>query len=145
MLGDPDDYYDPRISPDGRRVAVEVGDPGDIWIYDVARRVRTRLTFAGGSDNAPSWSPDGTRVAFSSQRSGSGDLYAKAASGTGADELLSSSKVFKVPNSWLPDGRYLAMERNSSASPPTERSWPWKSGPSPPSRQGHRRLSSPLL
>ena len=106
-LGDPADYYDPRISPDGRRVAVVIGDPGDIWIYDVARPARTRLTFAPGSDNAPTWSPDGRRVAFSSQRSGSGDLYVRAASGTGADELLSSSKVVKVANSWFPDGRYL--------------------------------------
>jgi eukaryotic-like serine/threonine-protein kinase len=108
VLGEPADYYGPSISPDGRRVAVGVGDPGDIWVYDVARRVRTRLTFAGGDDFASTWSPDGTRVAFSSQRSGSGDLYAKVASGTGADELLSSSKIFKVPNSWSPDGRYLA-------------------------------------
>ena len=107
VLGDPADYYDPRISPDGRRVAVVIGDPGDIWIYDVSRPARTRLTFAPGSDNAPTWSPDGRRVAFSSQRSGSGDLYARAASGTGADELLSSSKVVKVANSWSPDGRYL--------------------------------------
>jgi Tol biopolymer transport system component len=107
VLGDPADYYDPRISPDGRRVAVVIGDPGDIWIYDVSRPARTRLTFAPGSDNAPTWSPDGRRVAFSSQRSGSGDLYAKPASGTGADELLSSSKAVKVANSWSPDGRYL--------------------------------------
>jgi eukaryotic-like serine/threonine-protein kinase len=107
VLGDPDAYLEPRISPDGRRVAVTVGDPGDIWIYDLARRVRTRLTFAESDDFAPTWSPDGTRVAYSSQRSGSGDLYAKAASGTGADELLASSKIFKVPNSWSPDGRYL--------------------------------------
>ena len=107
VLGDPADYYDPRISPDGRRVAVVIGDPGDIWIYDVARPVRTRLTFAPGSDTAPTWSPDGTRVAFSSQRSGDGDLYARTASGAGADELLSSSKVFKVANSWSPDGRYI--------------------------------------
>jgi eukaryotic-like serine/threonine-protein kinase len=108
VLGEPADYYEPRISPDGRRVAVGVGDPGDVWIYDVARRVRTRLTFAASDDFAPTWSPDGERVAFSSQRSGSGDLYAKSASGTGNDELLSSSKIFKVPNSWSPDGRYIA-------------------------------------
>jgi Tol biopolymer transport system component len=108
VLGEPADYYEPRISPDGRRVAVGIGDPGDIWIYDVARRIRTRLTFAAADDFSSVWSPDGTRVAFSSVRSGAGDLYAKVASGTGADELLSSSKVFKVPNSWSPDGRYLA-------------------------------------
>jgi serine/threonine protein kinase len=107
VIGEPGDYFEPRISPDGRRVALGVGDPGDIWIYDVARRVRTRLTFAGGDDFASTWSPDGTRVAFSSQRSGSGDLYAKAVSGTASDELLASSKVFKVPNSWSPDGRFI--------------------------------------
>jgi Tol biopolymer transport system component len=108
VLGDPADYFEPRISPDGRRVAIAIEDPGDVWIYDLARRVRTRLTFSGSDDFAPTWSPDGTRVAFSSQRTGSGDLYARAASGTGTDELLSTSKIFKVPNSWSPDGRYIA-------------------------------------
>jgi serine/threonine protein kinase/Tol biopolymer transport system component len=107
VLGDPADYFEPRISPDGRRVAIAIEDPGDIWIYDLARRVRTRLTFSGSDDFAPTWSPDSTRVAFSSQRTGSGDIYAKTASGTGADELLSTSKIFKVPNSWSPDGRYI--------------------------------------
>ncbi len=107
VLGDPADYWGPRIAPVGRRVAVGVGDPGDIWIYDVARRVRTRLTFAAADDYGSTWSPDGTRVAFSSQRSGGGDLYAKVAAGTGADELLVTSKDFKVPNDWSPDGRFL--------------------------------------
>jgi Tol biopolymer transport system component len=108
VLGDAADYFEPRISPDGRRVAVAIEDPGDVWIYDLARRVRTRLTFSGSDDFAPTWSPDSTRVAFSSQRTGSGDIYARTASGTGADELLSTSKIFKVPNSWSPDGRYIA-------------------------------------
>jgi serine/threonine protein kinase len=108
VLGEPADYFEPRISPDGRRVAIAIEDPGDVWIYDLARRVRTRLTFSGSDDFAPTWSPDGTRIAFTSQRSGSGDIYARAASGTGTDELLSTSKIFKVPNSWSPDGRYIA-------------------------------------
>jgi Tol biopolymer transport system component len=107
LLGDPADYYDPRISPDGRRVAVVIGDPGDIWIYEVTRRIRTRLTFAGASDNAPAWSRDGARLAFTSQRSGNGDLYAKNTSGSGGEELLSTSRFSKVANSWSPDGRYL--------------------------------------
>ena len=113
VLDDPADFYDPRISPDGRRVAVVVGDPGDIWIYDVVRHIRTRMTFAGGSDNAPTWSPDGSRVAFSSQRSGNGDLYARDAAGTGSDELLLSSKAFKVANSWSPDGIPPAASRGA--------------------------------
>ncbi|MDQ5858632.1 MAG: hypothetical protein M3542_10225, partial [Acidobacteriota bacterium] len=109
-LGDPADYWDPRFSPDGRRVALGIGDPGDIWIHDLSRGLRTRVTFAAPDDYAVIWSPDGGRVAFSSQRSGAGDIYAKAASGTGDDQLLTGSKVFKVPTSWSPDGRFLLYQ-----------------------------------
>ena len=104
VLGEPADYWDPRIAPGGRRVTFGIGDPGDIWVYDPARGLRTRLTFDAADDYGPLWSPDGSRVAFSSQRSGSGDLYAKVASGTGADQLLITSKVFKVANDWSPHG-----------------------------------------
>jgi hypothetical protein len=109
-LGDPADYWDPRISPNGRRVAVGIGDPGDIWIHDLARGVRTRITFEAADDYSPVWSPDGERVTFSSQRSGAGDLYAKVTSGTGKDELLTGSKLFKVPTGWSPDGGHLLYQ-----------------------------------
>lgn len=97
-----------RLSATDPPFAVGIGDPGDLWIHDLSRRVRTRLTFNPADDFSPIWSPDGTRLVFSSQRSGAGDLYAKLASGTGSDELLETSGNFKVPGSWSPDGRFIA-------------------------------------
>ena len=54
-----------RISPDGKRLAVGVGDPqADIWVFDLERGARTRLTFGGATHLMPSWSADGKRVAY---------------------------------------------------------------------------------
>ncbi|HVE65611.1 MAG TPA: protein kinase, partial [Thermoanaerobaculia bacterium] len=116
-VGEPADYWNPRLASDGRRVAFGIGDPGDLWIHDLSRRVRTRLTFNPADDFAPIWSPDGTRIVFSSQRSGAGDLYWKLASGTGEEELLETSMRFKVPGSWSPDGRVVAFYDFSQGHP----------------------------
>jgi len=109
-MEEPADYWDPRISPDGRRVTFAIADPGDTWTYDFARRVRTRLTFEPADDSYPIWSADGSRIVFSSGRSGAGDLYAKPVSGTSSEELLVSSKLFKAPTSFSPDGRFLLYQ-----------------------------------
>jgi eukaryotic-like serine/threonine-protein kinase len=102
--------FSPRISHDGRRVVFAVGDPGDVWVEDFARNVSTRLTFDPADDSYAVWSPDDSRVAFLSQRSGGGDLYGKSSSGTGSDELLFSSPVGKNPRCFSPDGRLLLFE-----------------------------------
>src|SRR5262249_20924291 len=53
-------YISPRLSPDGTRVAVEIRDQeNDIWVFDFARETLTRVTFAPGLDQAPTWMPDG--------------------------------------------------------------------------------------
>jgi hypothetical protein len=58
-------YRTPRISPDGRRVAVTSSESGDnIWLYDLARETLTRLTFEGRGNLLPIWTPDGRRIAF---------------------------------------------------------------------------------
>jgi Tol biopolymer transport system component len=112
-----------RISPDGKRLAVSVGDPKpDIWVFDLARGSKTRLTFDPASHFMPSWSPDGQRVAFMSQNgpsvvSGS-SLYARIANGGGQDELLMEPENPASPESlawpqWSPDGRYLIYQRGS--------------------------------
>ena len=116
-VGEPADYWHPRLAPDGRRLAVGINDPGDLWILDLTRRVRTRLTFHPADDYAPIWSPDGTRILFSSQRSGAGDMYSKLASGTGGEELVETSMKFKVPGSWSPDGRVIAFHDFSQSHP----------------------------
>ena len=100
----------PRLSHDGRRVAYHVEDRqerGDIWIYDLARRVSNRFTFDPANDFDPVWSPDDTRLVFSSNRRDRGDLYLKAASGAGADELLFASGKRKIATDWSRDGRHV--------------------------------------
>jgi Tol biopolymer transport system component len=106
----PAEYWDPHVSRDGRRVAFAIGDPGDAWSYDFARKARTRLTFGPASESSPVWSPDGSRIAFSSGASGGGDLYAKPVSGASGEELLVGSKLLKEPTSFSADGRFLLYQ-----------------------------------
>jgi Tol biopolymer transport system component len=99
----------PELSPDDRRVAVTraVSLNTDVWLMDLARGGTTRFTFDPGFDFAPLWSPDGTRIAFRSNRKGIYDLYVKPSSGVGNEELLLESSAPKSPLSWSPDGRFL--------------------------------------
>ena len=108
------DYRHPRLSHDGRRVAVEIFDPqtgqADIWIYDLARRVSTRFTFGPAGNLFPVWSPDDSRIVFSSNRKSFSDLYQKAASGAGNEEvILSSVTRTQIPADWSQDGRLIAF------------------------------------
>jgi len=100
----------PAISPDGTRVATSLGGAHgtdrDIWIYELARGTATRLTFEGVQAQVPVWTHDGKTVAYTTSRHG-GDIYAKASSGLGGEELLAESDDFKVPNDWSPDGKLL--------------------------------------
>jgi hypothetical protein len=106
-LGPKGPLWSPRISHDGRRVLFAIGDPGDLWLEDMARHVSTRLTFDPSDENFPIWSPDDSRIVFMSRRTGGGDLYGKASSGSGSEELLFSSPLGKAPRSFSPDGRLL--------------------------------------
>ncbi|MGD1095682.1 MAG: protein kinase, partial [Bryobacteraceae bacterium] len=109
--GEPDRYADLALSPDGTREAFDRTDPGtlkrDLWIFDLSRRVSTRLTFHPGLDSHPVWSPDSEHIAFHSIRDGPGNLYQKAANGAGEEELLFKSNEDKVPDDWSSDGRFL--------------------------------------
>ncbi|HEV2064029.1 MAG TPA: protein kinase, partial [Thermoanaerobaculia bacterium] len=112
VLGPPADYLRPRISRDGRRVAMDVRDPqtgrADIWIYDLARRVSTRFTFDPAESSNPIWSQDDSRIVFQSNRKGQGDLYHKVSSGTGNDEeFLVQEGSLKVPTDRSSDGRFV--------------------------------------
>jgi tRNA A-37 threonylcarbamoyl transferase component Bud32/WD40 repeat protein len=102
-LGDAAAYYDQRISADGQKVAVSLFDPSartiDIWIYEVARGLRTRFTFDPSFERFPVWSPDGSRVVFGSTRKGQYDLFVKPASGAGTEELLLTTGLNLYPTS----------------------------------------------
>ncbi len=111
VLGDLAPYDHPRISPDGRYVAVSISDLGigteDIWVYEVARNLRTRFTFDPAVDIDAAWSHDSSRVVYASNRAGRFDLYQKSVTGAGVEEVLFKSDVDKFPRHWSRDGRFL--------------------------------------
>ena len=116
-VGQPGGHENPRLSPDGTRLAVFRADGGgDVWINDLARGSSTRFTFSAGADNVPVWSPDGKRIAFVSNRDGGVfNLYVKDAGGTGVDELLLKTPLNKLINDWSPDGRYILYQEDDPA------------------------------
>ena len=111
-VGDPADYSNPGLSPDDSKLAVCIRDPQtgtrDIWIFDLVRGGKTRLTFDPADDIDPIWSPDGTRIAFTSDRSGQRNIYWKLADGSGPEELLVGGKEGQeTVEDWSRDGKYL--------------------------------------
>jgi serine/threonine protein kinase/Tol biopolymer transport system component len=110
-VGEPDNAApaNPSISPDGRRVALfrTVDGNMDIWMLDLLRGVLTRFTSEPGNDASPIWSPDGKYVVFNSNRNGVFDLYRKAATGTGNEELMLATPQNKNPRDWSADGRFI--------------------------------------
>jgi len=86
-----------------------------VWIWDIVRETTTRLTFDGDSDTFdPIWTLDGKRIVYTSSREstflGKGDIYWRAADGTGEVEKLASSPERGLfPRSWSRDGKNLVV------------------------------------
>ena len=105
----PDAYYQPRLSPDGRQIAVHtVASVAAIWIYDIERASRTRLPFDGFA-NHPLWTPDGKRVVFSGARAGNVNLFWIPVDGSGPATRLTTNAAAQFPAAWTPDGRYSGL------------------------------------
>jgi len=104
------DYETPRLSPDGGRLAVRIlENKPDIWVYDMPRETLTRLTFEGYNSH-PVWTPDGTRVTFTSYNNGSLRLFSKPADGSGLEQQLGTEEVATLfPQSWSSDGQVLTL------------------------------------
>jgi eukaryotic-like serine/threonine-protein kinase len=101
-----------RISPQGDRIALGI-DTGmnDIWVLDLARGVRTRLTFGPVQNNDPVWSPDGKWIAYNSDRNAHSTIYRKRSDGSGAEELLLTDAQVTLPSDWSRDGKFLFYSR----------------------------------
>jgi serine/threonine protein kinase/Tol biopolymer transport system component len=119
-IAEPTRYQELRLSPDGEKLAVIMGDPSNrLWIYDLQRGLRNRLTFEDAIDQTPVWSPDGKTVAYvQAQGVGMLDIYRRDASGSGKPELLLANNQDKVLTDWSPDGQnLLVVEGMAGVSP----------------------------
>ena len=100
-VGEPAAYRNPRLSPDRRKLAVEMVDVTgnrDIWIFDLARGVRTKFTFGPGRDAAAVWSHDGQKIVWQ----GPNETLIKSSDGKEREQVLFNEPW--IPDDWLPDG-----------------------------------------
>ncbi len=108
----PAGHYDKcSISPDGQRaVCVQSVSPSEssLWLADLNRGTAVPITNTPGRNDSPAWSPDGRHIAFASDREGPQHIFMKSIDQTTPDRQLDQSDVlFKAPNDWSPDGRWV--------------------------------------
>jgi Tol biopolymer transport system component len=110
-VGTPGRYSRPRLSPDGRRMAVEVRDPGnDIWMHDLSRGLATRFTFDKAEDRTAIWTPDGGSLFFSRRNGAALEFYLKPAAASGAEKMIASIKILGEVTDRSPDGRVIVLQ-----------------------------------
>jgi eukaryotic-like serine/threonine-protein kinase len=107
-----------RLSPDGRLIANAIhqgnstSTPGDIWVFDTDRKIKTRLTF-GGVNADPIWTPDGRRITWSNTTGGKSGIYWAPADGSGKPEQLLATDTPPSAGSWSPDGKFLLYSQRA--------------------------------
>jgi serine/threonine-protein kinase len=107
---------EPRLSPDGRRIAFRTPAPNcDIWAHDIERGTTTRVTHEG-DNHGVAWSPDGRRVAFCRFQSPQWKVFTANADGSGPAEMLVPREVQRAyTSSFSPDGDLLLLESQGEA------------------------------
>ena len=107
--------FAPRFSPDGQKVILSLGrDDGNsnIFAMDLRSRTTTRLTDSGSIDTSPSYSPDGSRVVFTSDRGGQPQIYVMGADGSGQNRISFGGGSYSTPV-WSPRGDLIAFTKQS--------------------------------
>ena len=107
----PQAYWEPRLSPDGSRLAVVIAtnQDQDVWIYDLQRGTLTRLTF-GGNNRTPTWSPDGKRIAYWANNNGDPGIFIHQADGSGRTERILRGHGRTYIDGWSRDGSLLILD-----------------------------------
>ena len=118
MLGEPTTYHSLALSPNEKHVAVARAFGGsadiDLWLFDAVTGNATHLTNTAGLEGSPVWSPDGTRIAYQSQRGGKSSLRLINVDGSGDVVLFESSDTVS-PTSWSRRGNFLAFTRTAAS------------------------------
>jgi serine/threonine protein kinase/Tol biopolymer transport system component len=117
-VGEKSEAYTPQLSPDGRRALVILGDPNnDIWVYQLDRGVRTRITSSAQVTPSPVWSPDGSQILFCTQVRSRDPLEFHlriiASDGAGAQKDFHKSTDRIEPTDWSHDGRYVLVDHGN--------------------------------
>jgi serine/threonine-protein kinase len=109
-------YSTPRFSPDGKRLAFAAasGIGVDIWVKDLDRDTPSRLSFLGGMNRFPVWTPDGKNIVFQSMNSPAPGLYWIRSDGSGESQRLTDGKLLEYPYSFSPDGKRLAFSADGN-------------------------------
>jgi eukaryotic-like serine/threonine-protein kinase len=140
VLPETADYYQPALSPDTSKLAfvLETNGVGDIWVVDLARHTKTRITFGPQYSGNPVWWPDGKSIVFGYGTTANGDsLYRQNADGTGSKEkLLEIPGISEIPFSVSPDGRYIAYMRRD---PKSNTGWDIWALPMFPDKSGEQK------
>jgi serine/threonine-protein kinase len=104
-------FREPRLSPDGRRVAARIGteSSSDLWIVDTTTATLTRLSF-GLSPRRPVWTPDGRAVTVAAQADGRWRLLNLPLAGASTPAVVYESVNRVYPNAWTPDARSLVFQ-----------------------------------
>jgi Tol biopolymer transport system component len=99
----------PSLSPDRHTLILQRSTDGnlDLWMLDMSQGVFSRFTSDESRENFPVWSPNGRRVAFSSNRNEYSELYEKPVEVTAAETLILTEPNLRHPMDWSHDGRYL--------------------------------------
>jgi serine/threonine protein kinase len=103
------------LSPDGKSIASDSTDPlsqnTDLWTYDLNAQSAKRLTFDPAIDSLPIWSPDASRIIFSSNRGAAFDLYLKDTNGAHEEKRIPQEGADCFPTDWSRDGKYVIYQR----------------------------------
>ena len=114
-ITNPGNYERAALSPDEKTVAVEVIDrhleTPDIWLVEAARGVTSRFTSAASAERMPVWSPDGTRLVFSSPRDGNPPSMFEKMTNGGEEHPFFKSDYLVQPTEWTRDGRFIVYGR----------------------------------
>ena len=122
-ITDPGDYHEPALSLDGKKLLFGRGGSGsgdelaasDIFLLDTTRGNTTRLTFDPSSQSSSLFSPDESRVAYTSINSNQTAIYTRASNGSGGEDVIVSGTALSFPDSWSRDGKYILYETNAGS------------------------------